>query len=105
MSSREWPFHSAQRWLAKEPTWYAPAASHASAMIFVSASIGSSAINSTIGGVGTRSALGVAAKHRREVEAEAIDVVVVHPMPQAMEDHLADDRVIAVHRVAATAEI
>ena len=45
--------------------------------------------------------LPVAAEDRRQVEAEAIDVVVVHPVPQAMEDHLADDRVIAVDRVAA----
>ena len=46
-------------------------------------------------------ALPVAAQDRSQVEAEAVDVVVVHPMPQAMEDHLADDRVVAVDRVAA----
>ena len=46
-------------------------------------------------------AVAVAAEDRRQVEAEAVDVVVVHPVPQAMEDHLADDRVIAVDRVAA----
>ena len=46
-------------------------------------------------------AVAVAAEHARQVEAEAVDVVVVHPMSQAEEDQLADDRVIAVDRVAA----
>ena len=46
-------------------------------------------------------AVPVAAEDRRQVEAEAVDVVVVHPVAQAVEDHLADDRVVAVHRVAA----
>ena len=51
--------------------------------------------------IGHQLALPVAAQDRGQIEAEAVDVVVVHPVPQAMEDHLADDRVIAVHRVAA----
>ena len=70
-------------------------------MIFVSASCGSSLIVSTTGGLGTRFAIAIAAQDRRQVEAEPIDVIVVHPMPQAIEDHLADDRVVAVERVAA----
>ena len=61
-------------------------------MILVSASSGSSAIVSTTGGLGTRFAVAVAAEDRGQVEAEAVDVVVVHPVAQAMEDHLADDR-------------
>ena len=32
-------------------------------------------------------------------------MVVVHPMAQAVEDHLADDRVVAVDRVAAAGEV
>ncbi len=50
-------------------------------------------------------ALPVAAEDRGQIEAEAIDVVVVYPVAQAMEDHLAHDRVIAVDRVAAAAEV
>ena len=51
--------------------------------------------------IGNQLAVAIAAEDRRQVEAEAVDVIVVHPMPQAKEDHLADDRVIAVDRVAA----
>ena len=51
--------------------------------------------------IGHQLALPVAAENRRQIEAEAVDVIVVHPMPQAMEDHLADDRVVAVDGIAA----
>ena len=52
--------------------------------------------------VGDQFARAIAAQDRRQVEAEAVDVIVVHPMPQAQEDHLADDRMVAVDGVAAT---
>ena len=46
-------------------------------------------------------AVAIAAQHARQVEAKAIDVVVVHPVTEAEEDQLADDRMVAVDRVAA----
>ena len=46
-------------------------------------------------------AVAVAAEHARQIKSETIDVVVVHPVPQTEEDQFADDRVIAVDRVAA----
>ena len=70
-------------------------------MIFVSASSGSSAIDLDHRRIGHQVAVAVAAQDRGQVEAEAVDVVVVHPVAQAVEDHLADDRVVAVDRVAA----
>ena len=51
--------------------------------------------------IGHQLAVAIAAEDRGQVEAEAVDVIVVHPMPQAKEDHLADDRMVAVDRVAA----
>ena len=42
---------------------------------------------------------------RRQVEAEAVDVHLGHPVAQAVEDELADDRVVAVQRVAAAGEV
>ena len=70
-------------------------------MIFVSASSGSSAIDLEQRRIGHQLALPIAAENRRQIEAETVDVIVVDPMPQAMEDHLADDRMVAVERVAA----
>ena len=51
--------------------------------------------------IGQEFAVAIAAENRSQIETKAVDVVVVHPMPQAMEDHLAHDRVVAVDRVAA----
>ena len=52
-SSRNRPFHSTHRSPANEPTWYRPAASHASAMSFVPARTGSVSMSQMIGGRGT----------------------------------------------------
>ena len=38
---------------------------------------------------------------RHLIVAESIDVIVVNPVPQTMEDHLADDRVVTVDGIAA----
>ena len=51
--------------------------------------------------IGHQLAVAVAAEDRRQIEAEAVDVIVVDPVAEAMEDHLADDRMVAVERVAA----
>ena len=52
MSSRNRPFHSFQASPTKLPTWYSPAASHASAMSFVPASAGSDSMSQSTGGFG-----------------------------------------------------
>src|ERR1035438_3326884 len=50
MSSRNFPFHSFHLSLPKLPTSYRPPESHASAINFVPARIGSESISQTIGG-------------------------------------------------------
>ena len=50
ISSRKHPFHSAHLSPTKDPTWYNPAASQASAIILVLASMGSDSISQRIGG-------------------------------------------------------
>jgi len=50
-------------------------------------------------------AVAVAAEDRGQVEAEPVDVVVVHPVAETVEDHLADDRMVAVERVSAAAVV
>ncbi len=52
-SSRNRPFHSTHRSPANDPTWYRPAASHASAMSLVPARTGSVSMSQMIGGRGT----------------------------------------------------
>ena len=42
---------------------------------------------------------------RRQVEPEPVDVHLGDPVAQAVEDELADDRVVAVQRVAAAGEV
>ena len=37
---------------------------------------------------------------RRKVEAKPVDVHVLHPVPQAVEHHAPDDRLVGVERVA-----
>jgi len=44
-------------------------------------------------------------QHRRLVEAEAVDVQLVDPVAEAVEDELRHDRVVGVERVAAAREI
>ena len=46
-----------------------------------------------------------AAEAGREVEAEAVDVVLLHPVEQRGEDEVAHDRVVGAHRVAAPAVV
>ena len=55
--------------------------------------------------VGQHLAVLAAAEDRGEVEAEAVDVHLRHPVAQAVDDQLADDRVVAVERVAAAGEV
>ncbi len=50
-------------------------------------------------------AVGCARQHRGEVEAEAVDVVRVDPVAEAVEDQLRRDRVVDVERVAAAGEV
>ncbi len=47
----------------------------------------------------------VARQDRGEVEAEAIDMHLRDPVPQAVEDHAPHDRLIGVQRVAGAAVI
>ena len=70
-------------------------------MIFVSANSGSSPIDSTNRRIGHQLALAIAAENRGEVEAEPVHVIVVNPIAETMENHLADDRVVAVEGIAA----
>ncbi len=50
---------------------------------------------------GHRAALAVAREDRGEVEAEAVDVHLAHPVAEAVEDQAPDDRLVRVERVAA----
>ena len=70
-------------------------------MIFVSANNGSSAINSTIGGLGIKLPVAIATQDAGQIESETVDVIVVNPVSQTMKNHLANNRMIAVDRVAA----
>ena len=47
----------------------------------------------------------IAGECRCEIEPKTIDVIVMHPVPQAMEDHLPHHGMIAVDRVAAAREV
>ena len=47
----------------------------------------------------------VAAEDRRQVEAQAVHVHVGHPEAQAVHQELANDRVVAIYRVAAAGEV
>ena len=67
----------------------------------MSANSGSSAIGFDQRRIRHQLAVAVAAENRRQVETETVDVIVVYPVPQAKEDHLADDRMVAVDGVAA----
>ena len=51
------------------------------------------------------SAVLVTGQDRRQVEAEAVDMVERDPVAEAVQDMISDDRVVTVHRVAAAAEI
>ncbi len=55
--------------------------------------------------IGNQVAGPVAAQNAGQIEAESVDVVVVDPVTQAMEDHLADHRMVTVQSVAATAVV
>ena len=44
----------------------------------------------------------VAREHAGEIEAKAVDAQLLHPVLEAMHDECADQRMVAVHRVAAT---
>ena len=100
-SSRNRPFHSVHRSPANEPTWYRPAASHASAMSFVPARTGSVSMSQMIGGRGNGRPVLVARQHGREVEPEPVDVHVGDPVAEAVEDQPTDDGLVGVERVAA----
>ena len=100
-SSRKRPFHSFQLSPTKLPTWYSPAASQASAISFVPASTGSDSMSHSTGGFGSGWPDCVARQDRRQVEAEAVDVHLLDPVAQAVDDHPPDDRVVGVERVAA----
>ena len=87
--SRYLPFHSAQRpYAGNEPTWYRPPASHASAISLQSAEdrIVRQVLQQRR--VGQRHAHRVAAEDRGQIEAEAVDVVLGHPVAQAVEHQL-----------------
>ena len=55
--------------------------------------------------VGHGGAVLVASQDGRQVEAEAVHVIVRHPVAQALHNHVADVRVVTVQRVATTAEV
>ena len=50
-------------------------------------------------------AAAVAAEDAGQVEAEAVDVHVADPVAQAGHDQVADDRMVAIDRVAAAGEV
>ena len=50
------------------------------------------------GRVGQHAAVAIAAEHRGEIEAEAVDVHLHHPVAQRVEDEVADDRMRRVDR-------
>ena len=85
----------------KSPTWYRPPASQASAISLHLARIGSKASDSSSGGLASGAPFWSATEDGGQVEAEAVDVVLGGPVAQAIEHHVADDRVVAVERVAA----
>ena len=47
----------------------------------------------------------VAVQDRRQIEAEAVDVHLLDPVAEAVDDHPADDRMIGVERVAGAAVV
>ena len=55
--------------------------------------------------VGNEAALFVTAEDRGEVEAEAVDMPLGDPVPQAIDDVVANHRMVAVHRVPAAGKI
>ena len=57
------------------------------------------------GRVGQRMALRITAEHGREVETEAVDVVFGRPVAEAIEDKIADHRMVAIQGVSAATEI
>ena len=105
-SSRNQPFSSAQRpQEGNLPSCDRPAASHASAISFVPASTGCSAMCWISGGSSSTLPFGAAAQDRRQVEAEAVDVQLGDQVGQAVDDQVAHQRMIAVERVAAAGEV
>jgi hypothetical protein len=56
-------------------------------------------------GVSAVEAMVAAAQHRGQVEAEAVDVHLLHPIAQAVEHELQHPRVAQVERIAAAAEV
>ena len=55
--------------------------------------------------IGQRLAVLAARQDRREVEAEAVDVHLLDPVAEAVEDQPPDDRAVALERVAGPAEV
>ena len=100
-SSRNRPFHSFQVSPTKLPTWYSPAASHASAMSLVPASAGSDSMSHSTGGFGS----GCPDASRDRIDARSkrkpSTCISCDPVAQAVHDHAADDRMVGVERVAA----
>jgi len=47
-------------------------------------------------------AVGLARENRAEIEAESVDMRKLHPVTQAVRNHLDDSRMADVHRVART---
>ena len=104
-SSRNRPFHSVHRSPANEPTWYSPAASHASAMSFVPARTGSVSMSQMIGGRGT----GAPSSSRDSTDARSnrnpSTCISLDPVAEAVEDQATDDGLVGVERVAAAAVV
>ena len=58
-------------------------------------------MSQSTGGFGSRLAGLVARQDRREIEAEAVDMHLGHPVAQAVLDQPAHDRLVGIERVAA----
>src|ERR1019366_10790517 len=50
-------------------------------------------------------AIHAAAENGREIEADAVHMHFQHPVAQAIDDEIAHHRVVAIYRIAATAEV
>ena len=74
-------------------------------MSLASRRIGSSAMRSSSGASASTRPWTIAAEHRGEIEAEAVDVHLHHPVAQRVEDEIAHDRMARVDRVSRAGEV
>src|SRR5208283_1622942 len=106
-SSRNRPFHWNHRVAGKlSPSWYAPPASHGSAIRRMSLKVG---VREDVAEdrrvLQVERAVVVAREDRGQVKPKAIDVHVLDPVAQAVNNHLADKPVGTVQGVPGSREV